>query len=43
MREIYEAAIEEQPPHELPDADARTMGLRYAQVGTESVRAWDCV
>ncbi|KAG1676470.1 hypothetical protein FOA52_002290 [Chlamydomonas sp. UWO 241] len=32
MREIYEQAIEEQAPHELSDADARTMGLRYAQL-----------
>ncbi len=32
MREIYETAIEAEPPHELPDADVRTMSLRYAQL-----------
>lgn len=32
MREIYETAIEEEPPNELPDADVRSMGLRYAQL-----------
>jgi pre-mRNA-splicing factor SYF1 len=32
MREIYEKAIEEEAPFELPDADIRTMGLKYAQL-----------
>ncbi|GAX78150.1 hypothetical protein CEUSTIGMA_g5592.t1 [Chlamydomonas eustigma] len=32
MREIYEKAIEEESPFELPDADIRTMGLKYAQL-----------
>lgn len=32
MREIYEAAIEAQPPAALSDDDARTMCLRYAKL-----------
>ena len=30
VREIYESAIEAQPPHALSDADTRTVCLRYA-------------
>lgn len=32
LREIYETAIEAQPPEDLPDADVRAMGLAYAQL-----------
>lgn len=30
VREIYQSAIEAQPPHELSDDDCRTMFLRFA-------------
>jgi len=32
VREIYETAIEAEPPHELPDEDVRSLALRYAQL-----------
>jgi pre-mRNA-splicing factor SYF1 len=32
LREIYESAIELEPPEDLPEADVRTMGLQYAQL-----------
>ncbi|GAB4814261.1 hypothetical protein N2152v2_001307 [Parachlorella kessleri] len=32
VREIYEAAIEAQPPHNLGDADTRALCRRYAQL-----------
>ena len=32
LREIYEGAMEAQAPHELSDADVRTLGLRYAML-----------
>jgi pre-mRNA-splicing factor SYF1 len=31
VREIYEAAIEAEPPNDLPDGDARLLCIRYAQ------------
>ncbi len=32
MREIFESAVEMEPPNELPDADCRTMCMRYAEL-----------
>lgn len=32
VREIFESAVEMEPPHELPDADCRTMCMRYAEL-----------
>lgn len=35
VREIYETAIEAEPPHDLPDADVREVCLRYAALETK--------
>lgn len=32
LREIYEGAMEAQPPGDLPDADVRILGMRYAML-----------
>ncbi len=32
VREIYESAIEAEPPYDLPDADCRSLCLRYAEL-----------
>jgi pre-mRNA-splicing factor SYF1 len=29
---VYESAIEAEPPHELADADVRSLCLRYAEL-----------
>jgi len=32
VREIYESAIEAEPPNDLPDEDLRNLCVRYAQL-----------
>ncbi len=34
VREIYEMAVEAEPPYSLSDADCKTMCVRYAQLET---------
>ena len=34
MREIYEMAVEAEPPYSLSDGDCKTMCVRYAQLET---------
>ncbi len=35
MREIYEMAVEAEPPYSLSDADCKTMCIRYARLETK--------
>ncbi len=34
VREIYEMAVEAEPPYSLSDADCKTMCVRYANLET---------
>jgi hypothetical protein len=42
VREIYEMAVEAEPPYSLSDGDCKTMCVRYAQLETRVRPDQDC-